>query len=101
MLFVIGVLAETVLCILSLFIASMYSEDWGYAKVFREKAYAVGDKNSFSLLSMYTWVYGMIVGVIFAACVVYLVLFLLKKRMRSTSPRKQSGKCAHNRGPCV
>ena len=80
MLFVIGVLAETVLCILSLFIASMYSEDWGYAKVFREKAYAVGDKNSFSLLSMYTWVYGMIVGVIFAACVVYLVLFLLKKQ---------------------
>lgn len=82
MLFVIGILAEAVLCILSLFIASIYSEDWGYASAFREKAYAVGSQNSFSLLSMYTWVYGLIISLVVAACIFYFVCFLLKKHVQ-------------------
>lgn len=75
----IGIVLELVLCVLSLFLGTMYSEDWGYASAFREKAYVAGPPDSFTLLSMYGWVCALVIGLVILFSVGYLVAFFLKK----------------------
>ncbi len=78
MLFIIGCALEAILCILSLFVATFYSQSWGYGKVFKEKAVSLGNKDGWTLGSQYGLAYGLLIGVVILTCIVYLVMFITK-----------------------
>lgn len=78
MLFVIGCCLELVLCTLSFFIATFYSQDWGYAQIFIERSVCFGNKNGWTLLGEYGPIYGIIIGIVIVTMITYLICFFTK-----------------------
>ncbi len=80
MLFLIGTILEIVVAILAFFLPVVYTRDWEYGKITGiGKVYNQGDKNSYSLSTMYGALTIIILILVVAVAILYLVLFLTKK----------------------
>lgn len=80
MLFLIGTILEIVAAILAFFLPVVYTRDWEYGKITGiGKVYNEGDKNSYSLSTMYGVFTIIVLVLVVTVAILYLVLFLTKK----------------------
>ncbi len=78
MLFIVGCIIEVIFCTLSLFIATFYSQDWGYGNVFKESSVSLGNKDGWTLIDQYGAIYIFLIGLVIVAATIYLICFLTK-----------------------